>query len=347
LRDEGDNGDSEKEAGRRKTDASLVAGRKKLMPKIPSHARPTVLAAAILAALAVFTASSEARAQQVVAFVNGQPITTLDVEHRGKFLQLATKKPVTRKEALDSLIDEILEITEAKRFSVDVPDSEVENSYKNVARHMGLDTDKLTQILTTAGASDDTLKRRLRAQLAWNNLVRGRYKASMEIRDKDVETQLEQRKTDAKNDVGYEYILRPVVLIVPRGSPDAAYEARKRDAEALRSRFANCNDGVAFARALSDVAVRDQVSKYSSDLAQQLRDILDRTAVGHLTPPETTAEGVQMFAICDKKETKSDTPEMHEIRDQMLQQKFGAQAKRYLESLRRAAMIEYKMPDYR
>ena len=52
-----------------------------------------------------------------------------------------------------------------------------------------------------------------------------------------------------------------------------------------------------------------------------------------------------MFAVCAKKETKSDTPEMHEIRDQMLQQRFGAQAKRYLDNLRRQAMIEYKMPE--
>jgi hypothetical protein len=36
---------------------------------------------------------------------------------------------------------------------------------------------------------------------------------------------------------------------------------------------------------------------------------------------------------------------MHEIREQMLQQKFGAQAKRYLDSLRRQAMIEWKMPE--
>ena len=52
-----------------------------------------------------------------------------------------------------------------------------------------------------------------------------------------------------------------------------------------------------------------------------------------------------MFAVCAKKETKSDTPEMKEIRDQMFQQKFGAQAKRYLETLRRQAMIEYKVPE--
>jgi len=52
-----------------------------------------------------------------------------------------------------------------------------------------------------------------------------------------------------------------------------------------------------------------------------------------------------LFAVCAKKETKSDTPEMKEIRDQMFQQKFGAQAKRYLETLRRQAMIEYKVPE--
>jgi peptidyl-prolyl cis-trans isomerase SurA len=299
----------------------------------------------MLAAAIMLAVPSTARSQQVVAFVNGQPITTLDVEHRSKFIQLSTKKPPARKEVLDSLIDEILEVTEAKRFSIDVPDEEVNKAYAGVASRMGIDAQKLSEILAHDGASADTLKRRLRAQLAWTNLVRGRYKASLEIRDSDVEAQLELHKSQEKNDVGYEYIMRPVIFIVPRGSPDAAYEARKHDAEALRVRFQNCNDGISFARALPDVAVRDQVSKFSADLAQQLREILDGTGVGRLTPPETTAEGVQMFAVCAKKETKSDTPEMKEIRDQMFQQKFGAKAKRYLENLRRAAMIEYKMPE--
>ena len=52
--------------------------------------------------------------------------------------------------------------------------------------------------------------------------------------------------------------MSPVVFIVPRGSPDAAYEARKREAEALRARFQNCSEGIPFARALRDVAVRDR-----------------------------------------------------------------------------------------
>ena len=300
----------------------------------------------MLVAVVTLATSQVAGAQQVVAFVNGQPITALDIEHRAKFLQMSGKKSPTRKEVMDSLIDEILEIAEAKRYGLDVPDFDKStNSYSTVATRMGMDAQKLTQVLTAGGASDDTLKRRLRAQVAWTNLVRGRFKASLEIRDKDVEAQLQLHKADDKIEAGYEYIMRPVVFIVPRGSPDAAFEARKREAEALRARFASCTDGVTFARALPDVAVRDQVSKYSADLAQQLRQILDGTAIGHLTPPEQTAEGIQMFAVCAKKETKSETPEMKEIRDQMFQQKFGAQAKRYLDTLRRQAMIEYKVPE--
>ena len=313
---------------------------------IQTMACSRIAVAGAIAAAITLCAASGARAQQVVLFVNGEPITALDIQHRAKFIQLTSKKQPPTKEVIDSLVDEILEVKEAKRFTIEVPDDDVNKNYAAVATRMGLDAQRLSEILAKDGTSGDTLKRRLRAQMAWNALVRGRYKASLEIRDSDVEAQLELHKSD-KPDVGYEYIMRPIVFIVPRGSPDPVFEARKKDAEALRQRFLNCNDGIPFARALDAVAVRDQVSKFSADLPQALRQILDGTAVGHLTPPEQTAEGMQMFAVCDKKETKSDTPEMREIRDQMFQQKFGAKAKRYLDDLRRAAMIEYKIPDFK
>jgi peptidyl-prolyl cis-trans isomerase SurA len=195
------------------------------------------------------------------------------------------------------------------------------------------------------GTSAETLKFQLKAQIAWSSLVRGRYQASLVVPESDIEAQLELHKSDATNaQVGYEYIMRPVILVVPRGSPDAAYEARKRDADALRARFQNCADGVPFAQQLSEVAVRDPVSKSSVDLPQQLSDILNNTEVGHLTPPEQTDEGIQMFAVCSKKESKTDTPEAKKLHDEIFDKKFGAKAKSYLADLRRQAMIEYKTP---
>jgi peptidyl-prolyl cis-trans isomerase SurA len=302
------------------------------------------LATAALVTAVLIVSAAVARAQEVIVLVDGEPITQLDLLQRIKLLQMSGPKPPPRQEVLDSMIDEILEIREAKNYSVEVPDTEVNSSYDSIAKHLGIDSAKLTEMLSKAGASAGTLKRKLRAQLAWDALVRGRYKASLQIADSDIEAQLQLHPTQAKDNVGYEYTVRPIVFIVPIGSPDTAFEARKREADALRARFDNCTSGIAFARALNGVAVRDQVIKFSADLPTESRQILDGTAEGHLTPPETTAEGVQMFAICSKKQSSNDTPEKHEIRNEIFQQKFGAKAKRYLAELRSAAMIEYKMP---
>jgi peptidyl-prolyl cis-trans isomerase SurA len=312
------------------------------MAQVPTGIPWGFFAAAVLAAAMLSGTSSAGHAQEVVELVNGQPITALDIEHRAKFIQMSTNKVPARQDVINELVDETLELVEAHRYGIDVPDSEVDNAFAGVGTRMGADPQKLTEVLEKGGASAGTLKHRLRAQLAWDALVRGRYKASLEIADSDVEAELDLHKPQDKNQVGYEYALRPIVLIVPHGSPDTAFDARKRDADALRVRFQTCADGIPFTRALREVAVRDPVTKFSADLPPELRDILDKTDVGHLTPPEQTTEGIQMFALCGKKENRSDTPGKKEVRDELFQQKFGAQAKRYLAEIRRAAMIEYK-----
>jgi peptidyl-prolyl cis-trans isomerase SurA len=298
------------------------------------------------AALLIFaigaTISLPARAQQIVLLVNGSPITDLDIAHREKFLEMSNHKKASRQEAINSLVDETLELKEAARYSLEASDADVQSSYDSIAENMGVDAQKLTQILTNGGASADTLKHRLKAQMVWTTLVRGRFKVSLEIADKDVEAELQLHQPQDNGQVGYEYIVRPIVLIVPRGAPDAAYEARKHDADALRGRFANCSDGIPFARGLPEVAVRDPINKSSADLPPALRTILDNVEIGHLTPPEQTAEGIQMFAVCSKKESKTDAPGLKEVRDKMFEKKFGAKANRYLADLRRQAMIEYK-----
>jgi peptidyl-prolyl cis-trans isomerase SurA len=310
------------------------------MLRTTSGALGSAAAAAFLVAACVF--ATPARAQTVAVMVNGEPITALDIEQRSKFMQMSTHKPPARQEVIDGLIDEMLEIREAKKFGIEVPQSDVDEAYAGVGTRMGVDTQKLNEIMTKGGASPETLKHKLKADYAWGALVRGRYKSSLEVADTDVEAQLQLHKPEEKDQVGYEYTLRPILLVVPRGGADSAFDERKKDAEALRLRFTDCASGVPFARALREVAVRDPMIKFSADLPAAQRDILEKTDVGHLSPPEQTSEGIQMFALCGKKETKSDTPGKKQVRDEISQQKFGTQAKRYLAELHREAMIEYK-----
>ena len=49
-----------------------------------------------------------------------------------------------------------------------------------------------------------------------------------------------------------------------------------------------------------------------------------------------------MFALCNKKETTSDSPAKREMRDKLFNERFEAESKKFLEDIRRSAMIEYR-----
>jgi peptidyl-prolyl cis-trans isomerase SurA len=300
------------------------------------------LAAAFALTLAVAGLPGAALAQQVAVIVNGSPITTYDIEQRSKFTALSTHKTPSRQEVIEELIDEKLKVQSGARYKLEVSDSDVENAYASMSRRMRLTAEQLTSALAHAGIDAATLKSRIRADISWQQIVRGKFQSSLQVRDKDVFAKLAGANKDDKKEVGYEYQLRPVLFIVQPGSSEQVLDGRKREAEALRGRFENCESGLNFARALRDVAVRDQIVKSSADLAPALRKILDDVSVGKLTSPEVTPQGVQMFALCAKRENKVDSAATKEVRDEMFAEQFQAKSKRYLEELRRGSMIEVK-----
>jgi peptidyl-prolyl cis-trans isomerase SurA len=91
---------------------------------------------------------------------------------------------------------------------------------------------------------------------------------------------------------------------------------------------------------MTDVAVRPPIYKVSSDIGAAQREVLDTTVVGHLTPPETTRQGVEMFAVCAKVASHGDTIGKAQVREAMVAERYNEQAKRYLDQLRREAIIE-------
>ncbi|HXF89095.1 MAG TPA: peptidylprolyl isomerase [Xanthobacteraceae bacterium] len=279
----------------------------------------------------------------VVVLVNGDPITNLDIEHRTRFLQLATNRTPTRREVIDELIDERLKLQLPKRydFSTLNIDNEVENAINNMARRRNMTQQQFAQDLAARGVPISTLKSRLKAEFIWAQAVRGRYAASLQLNDSQVLKELELRNKDDPG--GYDYTLRPILFVVTRGSPPAVFEGRRREADGLRTRFRNCEEGLPLAQALSGVVVRPQVVRSSADLPPQLREILERTEVGRLTPPETTPEGISTYALCSKKpSSKDNTVGKREVREEIYAKQFQASAKKFIEELRRQAYIQYK-----
>jgi peptidyl-prolyl cis-trans isomerase SurA len=317
----------------------MIAATLKLL--LLSPLRYVALAALATAGLAA--APVAAQAQQVLVIVNGDPITAYDVEQRMKLVQISGQKSPDRQAAIQELIDEKLKIQLLKRFMIEGIEGDVENAYANMARRMRTTPSGFTEQLSKSGITPATLKHRIRAEIIWNQIVRGRFQSSLQISDKDILAKMETAKPDESKMVGYDYTLRPIVFIVPRGSPQAVIEARKKEAEALKARFDDCDQGIALARGMRDIAVRPPIAKSSTDLAPELRAILDKTEVGKLSTPEVTTQGIEVYALCSKKQSAADnTPGRKEVRDELYSEQFKTLSARFLKELRTQAMIEYK-----
>ena len=293
-------------------------------------------------ALAVLTGSgSPLHAQSVAVLVNGEPITNYDIEQRTKLNFLSTRQQMTRQQVIDQLIDEKVKIKEAKKYGVDPSASDLDQSFAQMSARMRITPDQLTKSLEGQGVRPETLKSRLKAEMVWTSLVRGRYKESLQVGEKDVQEKVKEGGEPTQMEA-FEYKMQPIVLLVPKGSPPATIEARKKEAEVLRERVQSCEAANSYFKSMQNGTIRDPVTKTSADLPAPLRELLDKTPVGRLTPPEITSKGVEMVALCERKPTTVDTPKKREIRDKMFAEKFDTKQKAYLSEIRRAAMIEYR-----
>jgi peptidyl-prolyl cis-trans isomerase SurA len=298
----------------------------------------TCLAVAIVAL--AFGAPVSVHAQ-VVVIANGSPITEYDIQQRLKLDAISQKAP-NRQQTINDLIDDRLKIARAKVYGLEIGDSEINGAFENMAARQHITPAQFTQVLERAGISPNAVKARIRAEITWQQLIRGKYNSSLQIGDSDIAKALKDKNEGDAPAVGYIYTLYPVMVVVARGSSESAVSTKRSEAESLRSRFASCTEGLAMARGLRDVAVRDPITRNSADLNPQLRDLLGNIQVGRLTPPEVTAQGLQMFAVCNKKESATDSPQKREMREQLFVKRFESESKKYLDEIRKAAMIEYK-----
>jgi len=294
-------------------------------------------------AAALLLSPGASHAQTVAVMVNGEPITDYDIEQRSKLNFLTTHKTPDRKDVINELIDEKVKIKEGKKFGVDPGVSDIDGAYAGMSQRMHLTPDQLTASLEKQGIRADTLKSRIKADIVWGSLVRGRYKERLQVGEKDVAAAVKaEGGDDQQQGEAFEYRLQPVVLIVPKGSAQSAIELRQKDAETLRGRVETCEQANQYFKSMANAAIREPVVKTSADIPANLRKVLDDTPVGHLTPPEVTKQGIEMVALCSRKPTTIDSPKRKEMRDKIYAKKYEQTSNNYLAEVRKAAMIEYR-----
>lgn len=292
------------------------------------------LAALLVGLTLTFGAVSGALAAVKVT-VNGEQITDIDVALRLKLFQLEGKSG--SQGAMEELVNESLMLQEARRLNIQITEQQVDQAFQNVARNVKVSVDNLNRILQQNGVNSETLRRRLRAALAWNEVTRLAVVPRIQISDVELE-QKAAEKLDAS--MSFDYILKEVLFVIPGGKGNAS----KRTAEAnqFRKSFQGCDSAVQLSLSYTDAAVIDVGRRHATQLPDAVAGELAKLNVGGLTKPRVVEKGVSMLAVCAKSAAEDTTFIKSELRAEAGNAQLKQAQADYLEELRGKAKIIYE-----
>jgi peptidyl-prolyl cis-trans isomerase SurA len=289
------------------------------------------------------TGKPESRApsnKSIPIVVNGEPITSYDINQRLRLMQLGGGGGSSR-QAADELIDEMLQTLEGQRRGVSASGGQVDAAFGSIATNVKMTPAQLTAALRGEGIEADTLKKRLRAQLVWQQLVQQRTQVKGSVRADDVMAALRE-KGDPSSLTATEFTLQQIIFIVPQGSSTNLYAQRRSEAQAFRQRFKGCDQALEQAKALRGVVVKDVGRRDSSELRGPDGEAIQNTKPGATAPPIQTDAGIELIAVCSAREIQSTAVARAEVENELYLKQAADLGQDYLQELRDRAIIEYR-----
>lgn len=316
---------------------------------IARKTRGALLAATIAAVVALspavvaFIAPAQA-ASTIKVIVNDQAITTMDVQARTRLLQLAMRLPAgaAAKTAQEELIDEQLRLQDGARRGIVVSEDAVIAALTSIATRSKMTLPQFERALSSGGVPIKTFKDRIRAQMVWGRIVRAKIQQDIKTESADLIQQMRNREKNADAVTANDYMLQRVVFAVQRSASPAEVGRRKAEAEALRGKFRSCNEGLALAKGLREVAVVNVGRKLASEVPPGLKDELEKTAEGRLTSPQRSDLGFEMYAICSKIAVTGEAAITAGLDAEALDKRGEETSKKLTQELRQKANIVYR-----
>ena len=120
----------------------------------------------------MLTRALPAHAQTAAVTIYGEAITEDDIEQRTKLNFLSTHKQSARQDVINELADDKNKIKEAQKLGVDLANAHVDDAFAKMCLRMRVAREQLTKSLEGQGIRLDTLKNRIKADMARAVLVR-------------------------------------------------------------------------------------------------------------------------------------------------------------------------------
>ncbi len=271
----------------------------------------------------------------IVAVVNNEAITmgelwrAMEVEFDRRGVPPAEREKAFRQNApgfLEEMIEVRLELQEAVRLGIAVPDREVDDAIGNIKRENSLSEEQFAEALRKEGFTLELYKEMLIVEMTLGRFVDREVRIRVIVTDKEVSARLEGTADEPL------YKIRQIFI--------KEDEAR---ALSLFERLKAGEDFPALARQYSQDPTKEAGGDLGylreSELGEEFIEALKGLKPGGVSRPFTTLAGIHIIKL-------EGTGRLDElIRKSLYEEKFAGQYRLWLKGLREKSFIEIRLPE--
>jgi peptidyl-prolyl cis-trans isomerase SurA len=199
-----------------------------LAPLTSTRMRALILRTVLVVAVILLPALASAQVR-VLARVNDDAITDFDLQQRVLFAIRTTglqDSPELRQrmaaQMLRQMIDERLQIQDAKRLGLKATDNEMQQRLGDIERAAGMGRGQFKQYIQSVGVAFDIAVQQIEAQIAWGKIIRRRVRPQVDVSEAEIDDALAR----ARSNVG-KTESRVAEIFVPIDRADLADDAKR------------------------------------------------------------------------------------------------------------------------
>lgn len=237
------------------------------------------LALALAASIASAQTPTLQAGDYIAAVVNQDVVAASEVVQRTERLRQEARQrgevmPETaglRKQALDALIEERVQITYARDSGQRVDEPELDRVVANVAAQNKLTMAQLLERLKQDGTDYKSFRENLRDQMLTERVREREVQGRIKISDAEVDAYLDKKR--AALEQGGQINLAQVLVSVPEGAPESVVAERRARAEEALARIKGGEDFAKVAREVSEDGNKARGGEIGMRPADRLPDI--------------------------------------------------------------------------
>lgn len=263
------------------------------------------------------TVAGDNDSEGIAAIVNDHIISRYDLDQRVKLVTVTSgipNDPETiqriKSQVLRSLIDEVLEIDEAKRLELKVEKKDIDQQYAQIAARANMTVDQIDSYLKENGVSKQALLNQIYADIAWNKVVGQQFGPLVSVGEQEVDDVLKRLQSEADQP---RYLVSEILLTYD--NPQQEQEMMS-GAERLIDQMRQGAPFAAVARQFSQSPSAanggDIGWVHSSQLPKEVSPIIERMDIGAISNPIQTPSGLYIVQLRSKQTGNGPDP----MRDQ-------------------------------